>query len=224
MNSRRLKELVAFSGKTDSFPLFKMRFQNKIVGDAQIYALFLTYKIARYTTVFTEEVRSFYFDDATYSEISEVFGVSESVAKNNVYRQTKKYFELIGRDLLGECMDDLIDDEEARLIVRDLEEKYNALDKLDKPLEDYFNENIFLGYEYSYEFNNVSDDQFKMIRDVMTRLSKPAVKYLYDRQEKVLVNYVVYLLNTHDDDLDEVSLERKKSLILFLRLEEYFRK
>lgn len=224
MNSRRLKELVAFSGKTDSFPLFKMRFQNKIVGDTQIYALFLMYKIARYTKVFTEEVRSFYFDDATYSEISEVFGVSESVAKNNVYRQTKKYFEIIGRDLLGECMDELIDDDEARLIVRDLEEKYNELDKLDKPLEDYFNENIFLGYEYSYEFNEVSDEQFKMIRDVMTRLSKPAVKYLYDRQEKVLVNYVVYLLNSHDDDLDEVSLERKKSLILFLRLEEYFGK
>lgn len=224
MNSRRLKELVVFSGKTDSFPLFKLRFQNKIVGDTQIYALFLTYKIARYTTVFTEDVRSFYFDDATYSEIAEVFGVSESVAKNNVYRQTKKYFDLIGRDLLGECMDELIDDEEARLIVRDLEEKYNSLDKLDKPLEDYFNENIFLGYEYSYEFNDVSDEQFKMIRDVMTRLSRPAVKYLYDRQEKVLVNYVVYLLNAHDDDLDEVSLERKKSLILFLRLEEYFRK
>lgn len=224
MNSRRLKELVGFSGKTDSFPLFKLRFQNIIGGDTQIYALFLTYKIARYTTVFTDEVRSFYFDDATYSEIAEVFGVSESVAKNNVYRQTKKYFEIIGRDVLGECLDELIDDDEARLIVRDLEEKYSSLDKLEPSLEDMFNANIFLGYEYSSEFHEVSDEQFKMIRDVMTRLSKPAVAYLLDRQDKVLVNYVVYLLSAHDDDLDDISLERKKSLVLFLRLDEYFNK
>ena len=222
MNSRRLKELVGFAGKTDSFPLFKLRFQNKVGGNTQIYALFLAYKIARYTDIFTEEVRSFYFDDATYSEIAEVYGVSESVAKNNVFRQTKKYFDLIGRDLLGECMDELIDDGEARLIVRDLEEKYSSLGKLGVSLEDLFNENIFLDYEYSYAFNEVSDDQFKMIRDVMTRLSKPAVRYLLDRQDKVLVNYVVYLLNAHDDDLNELSLARKRSLILFLKLDEYF--
>ena len=222
MNSRRLKDLLGFSGKTDDFALFKLRLSGKVRGEYQLFALFLSYKIARYTDVFTDDVRDFYFEDATYRELHEKYGIGESVLKNNVHRQTRRYFEIIGRDLLGEFMDELIDDEEALMIVEDLQEKYDKMDKISVTLEDMFYANIFLGYRYHEEFADVQDDEFKMIRDVVARISKPAVDYLVSRQDRVLLDYVVYLLTTGDVHLNEIDRDRKASLIMFLRLGSYF--
>lgn len=224
MNSKTLKELIEKVGYTEDWRVFNLRLKGDIKDSNVILSLWFSYKIARYTQVFTDEVREFLFENRSYRELYNKYNIGEGVIKNNIYRQVKKYYEIIGRDLYKDYEDGLIDESESLSYANYLESKYNELDKTSKRIEDYFYEDFFSGANVGRDFRSISNEQFIEARDKISRLSIEVNQFLLSNLDDGLVDYIAYLLTTSNNRLLAVDLERKENLKFFLKLEEYFNK
>lgn len=222
MNSKSLRELIEKVGYTDDWKLFNLRIRGPLNGENKILSLWFSYKIAMFTDIFTDEVRDFFFKKATYKELYEKYGITEGVLKNNIFRQVKRYYTLIGRDLYYDSLNGEITEEEAAIFSRYLKEKFDSMNKINTRIEDYFYEDIFSGSRLDHDFTSISNEQFNEARDKISRLSIKATQFLLSTLDAKVKDYVVYLLTTETDKLVLKDRERKENLILFLKLEEYF--
>lgn len=219
-NSKSLRDFIEEVGYAEDWDMFYIRLKGKIKGESQLLSLWFSYKIAKFTRIFTHDVRDFFFENMSYREISEKYGIHEAVIKNNIYRQVRKYYDLIGRDLYKDILNGVISEQEAAVYVEDLKKKYESLPKLENRLEDYFYEDIFSGSRLDHDFSTITQEEFLEARDKISRLCKPATQFLIQNLDSKLKDYVVYLLKTDSRYLSEVDRERKENLVLFFKLED----
>lgn len=224
MNSRSLRDLVDKVRGTGDWNLFNLRVGGEVGGVSEKFSLFLSYQLARNTHLFSDEVWGFIFDSGTYREISEKYGITEGVLKNKIFREVRDYYELVGMDLYYELKRGSLTEAEIDLIGVDLKEKYDGMRKRSESINDYFTKDIFTGSESRQDFSSISNDQYINARDIVSRLSIPANQFLVSRLDKKLIDYVAYLLTFDKDRMGSVDLERRENLIMFLKLEEYFKK
>jgi hypothetical protein len=222
MNSKSLRELITKVGYTDDWKLFNLRIKGDVKGEYRILSLWFSYKIARFTDMFTEEVRDFFFNKASYKELYEKYGISEGVLKNNIFRQVKRYYQYIGTDIYYGILEGKISEEEAKVFAEDLKLKFDSLKKVNIRIEDLFYEDIFSGSRIDHNFTSITNEQFNEARDKVSRLSIEATQFLINNLDVKLKDYIVYLLTTDDKKLISTDRERKENLILFLKLEKYF--
>lgn len=219
MNSVKLKELIEKVGSTDDFNVFRLRLRGIEKNIVKISTLWYAYKIAKFTDIFSSEVRAFLFEQPkTYKEISEEFGVSEGNLKNKIHRQMKKYAEIIGCDLFEEIKNGTITEESCKMLLDDLKAHYDKQEKVKVMLEDNFYEDIFTGRKMEVEFKDISNDDYTFARDIFARFSKPANNYLMENLDDNLKDYIVYLLTTPESRLLYSEKLRKENLYNFLHL------
>lgn len=224
MNSRTLRDLIEKVGYADDWRVFNLRLRGDIADPNIILSLWFSYKIARYTHVFTDEVREFLFDNKSYKELYTKYGISDNVIKNNIYRQVKRYYDIIGRDLYSDYKKGILSKEDSEAYAKHLKLRYDEMSKLKPGIEDYFYEDIFSEADYSRDFRSISTEQFIEARDKVSRLSIEVNQFLINTLDPVLKDYIAYLLITSDSRLVKEDLERKENLKLFLKLEDYFKK
>lgn len=219
MNSLQLRELVEKVGNTDEYVLFKVRLRGIERNESKIEMLWYMYKIAKYTDIFSEDVREFIFDEkVNYKEVSEKHGVTEGNLKNKIFRQMKKFSDLIGSDIYEDVKQGTVSEEESKYIIEDLRRVYKKREKVIDTLEDNFYEDIFLGRNISRDFSDIDDEDYTFARDVISRLSVPASKFMLDNLDYELKDYIVYLIQTPSDRLTQRDKDRKENLMSFLKI------
>lgn len=220
MTSKSLKRLLRDVGYTEDWKLFNLRIRDKIGGSNQIYSLWVAYKIARFSQFFSPDVFDFYFSNATYRELSIKYNTSEGVLKNNVFRQTRRYYDLLGADLYADMLAGKISEADAITYKSDLQSKFESMELRGTPIESYFYEDIFSGAKMHSDFALVTQEEYEEARDKLSRLSRPATEFLLGTLDDRLKDYIVYLLTTKDSMLVSVDRERKSNLLLFMKLDD----
>lgn len=219
MNSLQLREMIERVGNTDEYVLFKVRLRGLERNETKLEMLWMMYKIAKYTDVFTDEVREFLFnEDVNYKSVSENYGVTESNFKNKIFRQMKKFSELIGSNLYEDVKNNNITEEESYYILEDLKSIYNKREKVVKTLESNFYEDIFSGRDISKDFSDIDDEDYVFARDAISRISIPATRFILDNLEEDFLDYIVFLIQTPEDRLTQRDRDRKENLLGFLKI------
>lgn len=219
MNSVKLKELIERAGSTDEFSVFQVRFRGIERNTTKISTLWYAYKIAKFTDIFSSDVRAYLFEQPkTYIEVSNEFNVSVGTLKNKIHRQTKKYAEIIGCDLFEEIKNQTISEESCKLLLDTLKRYFDRQEKVKVMIEDKFYEDIFTGRKLDVEFNDIDEEDFILARDIFARFSKPANNFLMSNLDDKVKDYIVYLINTPENHLVEKDKIRKANIYRYLRL------
>lgn len=219
MNSIKLKEFLKRVGNTDDFITFKLRLRGLQREEKKIEVLWVIYKIIKNTDIFTYEVKEYFLSDSSsYKDISLKFDVSESNLKNRIFRQTKKFFDLLGSDLIEDVINNELNDIECEYILKDLKELLKNRKIKNNSIEDYFNEDIFGDANLNQDFSNIDEEDFLLARDILSRFSIPANDFMLNNLDSELKDYIFYLLITPDSHLLVEDKARKENVLAFFHL------
>ena len=219
MNSIKLKEFLKRVGNTDDFITFKLRLRGLQRDEKKVEVLWTIYKIIKNSDIFSDEVKEYFLaESSNYKDISLKFGVSESNLKNRIFRQTKKFFDLLGSDLIEDIINNELNDIECEYIHKDLKQLLKNRKIKNNTIEDYFSEDIFSNANLNQDFSFIDEEDFLLARDILSRFSIPANEFMLKNLDSELKDYIVYLLVTPESHLLMEDKARKENVLTFFHL------
>ena len=221
MKIKEFSRLLKMAGNTKSREVFKYRLEyNNVKGD-NINLLWKMYKLIVYTDYTPNKVRDTFYTGNTHRSVAKKYGVVEGTIKKELYDFfTKKVSNDIGRDgIIDDLIDNKLNKEDVIKIDRIVEDLLRMSNFIVDFFEDNFSINIFDNAEYNKTIN-ISDEDFEKIRNKIIFFSIPWQIEQKNLLSKEHLGYVEYLLTSNDDMLSKIDIDRKKELIVFLRLKE----
>lgn len=223
MNSIEMKEFTDLIGGTEDKALFKVRLRSITKDNDALNMLWLIYRIAKDTDVFTDDVKDIIFNKKTYKEVEDKYGITSSNLKNNIFRQMKKYSRILGSELYSDVKTNNITSQECTYISEDLLEVYKDMNKSSSSISSLFYVDLITDYTHSTEdeeiFTKIDDDDFKFARDCFVKLSIPATHFMIENLDDSLKKYIAYLITTPEQRLTEKDILRKQKLSQFLKID-----
>jgi len=178
------------------------------------------------TDYLREDVYAFLVDQKTYKEVVEEFGVHENYIRNIIYKEVRRLFSDLTEDPFAivrnrEYMDDPEKREEIVDILNQRLERVisNLTVKRTNDLMDFMVINIEKYSDNYAEYEGEIDSE--VLDDVVMRLqylSQPYLERLFERMDKRVLGYIVYLLSTSNRKLSGRDIGVKEEIcdMLFL--------
>lgn len=178
------------------------------------------------TDYLREDVYAFLVDQKTYKEVVEEFGVHENYIRNIIYKEVRRLFSDLTEDPFAivrnrEYMDDPEKREEIVDILNQRLERVisNLTVKRTNDLLDFMVINIEKYSDNYAEYEGEIDSE--VLDDVVMRLqylSQPYLERLFERMDKRVLGYIVYLLSTSNRKLSGRDIGVKEEIcdMLFL--------
>lgn len=229
LKNKDLKKFARLIGtknlnKPVDFDVFDRRFKSiyrpENNRDRRSELAFEWFNFLKYSDFLHPSTRLALFFGNTLEDVNKVLGLSS--VRTLIYRDIKTLENRIGFDFIDKVVNRPIKQSDFELI-HTLKVEYNYDVNVTKSNNEssLFNKiNVDLNkYRLNREFvEGVDDEEFTEFLDILKIFSKPYQVFMKSLIDDEYFGYVKYLLNTDDNRLSEVDLNRKGLLLLKLRL------
>lgn len=220
-NALSVREFLKLGSNYRDIRLMRMSSKKITRNEGELHLLEQYFQLLVSTDYLRVEVYDFLVGQKTYKEISEQHDVNENYLRNIIYKEIQRVYE------------DITEDPFALVRYPDYfeggpEEKAEQVDILTDRLEVLLsNHNLVVAEDLSEfmvmdisekaesyrEYNGEIDtDLFYETVDRLKYLSKPYLNTLFNRMDKRILGYVMYLLITRDRNLSERDQNNKQMI------------
>lgn len=187
---------------------------------AELYLLERYYFLITKTSYLREEAFEFLVEGKTYKDIVKDYNISEGYLKNIIHREIREVYDDITEDpfALVRYKDYIEDVEYKRQRVQELTKRINFLiDNQKMILSQDIDEYMLVDLsDYADPYREYDGDiDGELLVEMVQRLryiSKPYLSKLFEGIDKRTLGYIVYILNTKENDLSDRDKENRQAV------------